>query len=391
MGSTNGKCIAFVVNCLDIGGAEIQVMRLATGMIRRGWSVAVVSLLAPGPLAAPLESCGAQVYTLSMRPSVPNSLAIFRLRRILRRIQPHIVHSHIVHANLVTRLTRLVAPMPVLVCTAHNLRESGPFLERCNRYTDALADLTTNVSQAAVDRYIRVGAGVPGRIRFVPNGLEPSSFVADSAIRARLRKELSLEDRFVWLAVGRFREQKDYPNLLRAFATVATHDPASDAALVIAGSGPTESHAMSLASSLNIGDRVRFLGIRDDIAAVMSMADAFVLSSAWEGMPLVLQEAGASALPIVATDVGGNREAALDGISAFLVAPHDPDRLANAMRRMASLPPDQRQKMGHAGRDHVISNYSIEKVLDRWQAIYAELSQDHQPFDSLATIEQPIA
>jgi glycosyltransferase involved in cell wall biosynthesis len=380
------KSIVFVINCLEIGGAEIQVTRLAQGMIRRGYRVAVVSMLKPGPLAEPLTAMGAEVHTLGMRAGVPNPLAILRLRRILRQFRPHIVHSHIVHANLLSRITRLVAPIPVLVCTAHNLCEGGRILELSYRYTDALADLTTNVSQAAVDRYISVGAAPANRIRFVPNGLDLRGFVPDAAMRAQLRNELGLGDAFVWLAVGRFREQKDYPNLLRAFATLDAQHASVANMLVIAGSGDREPEAKHLSVSLNVTSRVRFLGMRSDIPALMNMADAFVLSSAWEGMPLVLQEASASSLPIVATDVGGCREVAIDGVNAFLAPPQDPQALASAMRKLLALAPADHQRMGRAGRNQVVSNYDMEHVLDRWESIYAELTDGRATVPAMNSI-----
>ena len=367
--ATQTKSILFVVNCLDVGGAEIQVMRLAEGLRRRGWSVSVVSMLPPA-LYEQLQESGVQVYSLKMRPGVPNPAALLRLRRIVKRIRPDMVHSHIVHANILTRLTRLIAPMRVLVCTAHNIREGGMAYNLAYRCTDWLADLTTNVSQAAVDRYVQIRAAPAERIRFVPNGLDISRFRCDPASRDRLRRELGIADQFVWLAVGRFREQKDYPNMIRAFAA---SDPTHKSVLMLAGAGETQDDARRLVDSLGLSDRVRFLGVRDDTPDLLNMADAFVLSSAWEGMPLVLQEASACALPIVATNVGGNAEVVRDGVSGFLVPPRDDANLAGAMIRMMDMTPAGRKAMGNAGRTHVASFFDIERVLDRWEKIYGEL------------------
>jgi glycosyltransferase involved in cell wall biosynthesis len=374
------KSIAYLVNGLDIGGAEVQVSRLAEGMLERGWRVLVISLLKkPGALAPAIISAGGEVATLHMRPGVPNPLAILRLRRVLNRFRPRVVHSHIVHANLLARVTRLIAPMPILVCTAHNVRESGRMLELSYRYTDSLADLTTNVSQLAVDRYVQIRAAPKDRIRFMPNGLNLNDFASNPAQRQQMRAELGLSDHFVWLAVGGFREQKDYPNMIRAFAALPQPQAGAGSVLVIAGIGPFKGEAEALAKSLNIDHRIRFLGLRRDIPALMNMADAFLLSSAWEGMPLVLQEAGASALPIVATDVGGNREVALDGISAILCPPRDSTALAGAMQRLLALSSADRAKMGEASRAHVSANYGMGHVLDRWEAIYRELDRQQPP------------
>ncbi len=106
----------------------------------------------------------------------------------------------------------------------------------------------------------------------------------------------------------------------------------------------------------------------------MNAADAYVMSSAWEGMPLVLQEASATALPIVATDVGGNREVVLNEVSGLLVPAKDPAALGEAMQRVMCMSDEHRRGMGAAGREHVASQFGIEHVLDVWESIYEELT-----------------
>ena len=134
-----------------------------------------------------------------------------------------------------------------------------------------------------------------------------------------------------------------------------------------------ESEIRSLAATLGVADRVRLLGVRSDAPALMNAADCYLLSSAWEVMPLVLQEAGASELPVVATQVGGNAEVVRDGSSGFLVAPQDDGALAAGMRRMMALSNDERSAMGRAGREFIAGRFDMERVLDQWESIYEEL------------------
>ncbi|MDY0392055.1 MAG: glycosyltransferase [Candidatus Bipolaricaulis sp.] len=179
-----------------------------------------------------------------------------------------------------------------------------------------------------------------------------------------------METAFAWLAVGRFDVPKDYANLLQAFAYVAQARP--EAQLLIAGDGPLRPSMEQLANDLGITDRVKFLGIRRDIPALMNAADAYVMSSAWEGMPNVLLEAAASGLPIVATDVGGNSEVVIDGKTGFLVPPKDPEALAQAMVQLMGLPQEERRRVGEAARQYVEANYSLDRVVDQWEALYRE-------------------
>jgi glycosyltransferase involved in cell wall biosynthesis len=118
---------------------------------------------------------------------------------------------------------------------------------------------------------------------------------------------------------------------------------------------------------------VRFLRIRQDVPEVMSAADGYVLSSAWEGMPMVLLEAGAAGLPIVATQVGGNSEIVRDGECGFLVQPGDPGALAEAMLRLMELGERERQAMGQRARDQVRAHFGLTRTVERWEELYREV------------------
>jgi glycosyltransferase involved in cell wall biosynthesis len=282
-----------------------------------------------------------------------------------------------VHANLVARLARLVAPVPVLICTAHNTYEVSSrarrpreitWRERAYRLTDFLCDLTTQVSQAGLERYVAVRATPRNKIRLVHNGVDVQRFRFIASERERIRAELEVRGAFVWLAVGRLEPQKDYPTLLQAFARLGR----SDSVLWIAGEGRLREELEGLARSLGLEGRVRLLGKRDDIPSLMSAADAFVLSSAWEGFGLVIIEAMACELPVVVTDSGGPREIVEDGQTGFIVPPKDPDALAQAMLRLMSLPEAERRKMGKLGRERAAAQYSLDRIVDQWEALYTE-------------------
>ena len=283
------------------------------------------------------------------------------------------MHNHMVHANLLARVARIFYRIPVLISTAHNIDEGGRWREIAYRLTDSLADLTTNVSQAAVERYIRVGAAPKDKIIFVPNGIDTSRFKPDRDTGWRLRNELGIDNYFVWLAVGRFEAAKDYPNMLQAFKMVV--DKKQDTLLLLAGQGSLLEETRKLANELDLEDKVRFLGVRHDVPDLMNAADAYVMSSAREGMPMVLLEASACGLPVVATDVGGNSEVVLSGTTGYIVPPRNPEALALGMEKMMALPHEERCEMGKAGRAHIEANYSLDRVVDQWENLYKELLQ----------------
>lgn len=370
------KRVLFVTTDLALGGAETQVVHLATRLKSRGWEVQVVSLMPPRAYVVEMQAAGVSVFSLDIKRKVPDPRPFLRLARLIRAWRPEIVHSHMVHANILARIVRPLVRVPVLVCTAHSIDErgrkgSGRLREFLYRLTDPFCDLTTQVSQAGLERYVRIGTVPRHKIRYIPNGVDTERFKSDLEARLRSRQELRLEEAFVWLAVGRFDVEKDYPNMLRAFAQVVKKQ--CETFLLIAGDGPLRPAVEELARDLGLKDHVQFLEIRRDIPDLMNAADAYIMSSIWEGMPMVLLEASATELPIVATNVGGNREVVLDGKTGFLVPPKDPEALAQAMLRLMSLSEEERWRMGKLARQHIEAHYSLDRVVNQWEALYREL------------------
>jgi glycosyltransferase involved in cell wall biosynthesis len=363
--------IAYLITSSGMGGAERQVCELATAFHHRGWDVAAISMLPLERPVADLASLGIRVETLGMRKGMPDPLAVARLARLLRKWKPDVLHAHMIHANLLARVTRIVARVPVVVSTIHSQDEGAQWRYRAYRLTERLSDVTTAVSTLAASEAVRRSGIRPGRIVVVPNGLHTAAYASDPALRTATRSELGVEDRFVWLAAGRLVPAKSYPDLFAAFAEV--HDRRPDAVLLIAGDGPLQSALRDQVSSAGSGEFIRLLGLRSDVRALMQAADAFVMSSRWEGLPMALLEAGASGLPIVATSVGGSQDAVIDGVSGCLVPPETPVALADAMARIAGMPRASLAAMGAAERDHVRAGFDIEAVADHWERLYGPI------------------
>lgn len=362
--------IAYITTSLDYGGAETHVVQLALRLKSRGWDVMIVSMLAPKAYVEELEKENISVHSLEMNRGVPGLGGLLKLISILKMFHPHVAHSHMVHANLCTRICRIFVPIPVLISTAHSMIEGARWREIAYRITDGLADLTTNVSQAAVNRYIQVGAVPRSKIRCMPNGVATQRFVTNKDIRERTRNNLDVNNRFVWLAVGRFEEAKDYPNMLQAFSNIVAHPLRP--LLLIAGRGPLQSVIEDLILKMHLNEHVKLLGIRRDIPFLMNAADAYIMSSIWEGLPMVLLEAGAAGLPIVATDVGGNGEIVINNKSGFLVPPKNSEALSFAITKVMTMSSEDRHRFGQNGRKHILERYDLDRVADRWETLYRE-------------------
>jgi glycosyltransferase involved in cell wall biosynthesis len=311
----------------------------------------------------------------------------------MNRERPHVVHSHLPHAAWLSRWSRLTKPSQmtaekefpaqVFIDTLHTSRTGGLARQFGYRSSDWLADSVTAVSQSVADAHLAAGMVDPRKLFVVPNGVDVEDFRPDERARIAVRQELGLKDEFLWLAAGRLEPVKDYPTLLHAFANVPDH-----ARLLIAGSGSQQSELCRLTARLGLERRVRFLGFQQDIKPWMRAADAYVLSSRWEGLPVGLMEAGACALPSVATDVPGSREVIVRGRTGRLAPSVSPVALARTMTAMVHISPHERRTMGNLARLHVTQSFSLEAMLDRWEKHYRRLlARSYQPKE----VREPIA
>jgi glycosyltransferase involved in cell wall biosynthesis len=165
---------------------------------------------------------------------------------------------------------------------------------------------------------------------------------------------------------------KDFPNILTAFFEVARLN-SKMSTLLIAGDGPLRSEMQEFASREGLGDRVRFLGPRNDIGDLMTASDGLVLASQEEGLSLVLLEAASHGLPIVATDVGGNRETIPEENTGYLVPARDSHALADAMQALMNLPDEMRLAVGHRARKNAERRFALSEILNEWEEVYREL------------------
>ena len=375
--------ILFVATGLGVGGAEWQVVALARRFQELGSGVAVVTLIEPGPLKEELAKSGIAVMSLGMKRGIPGPGALWKLARIVRREKPDVVHSHMFHANIVARASRLLWRDVPLVCTIHNVNEVSASSTKWNektwrddayRWTNFLASRTTAICETAVRRYVDVGAFQPGQIDAVVNGIVVSKFARDAVAGEKLRRELGLEGKIVGLMVARMEPPKDQALLIRAWAEALKKNAALH--LVMVGDGTARAGLETLAKELGIERHVSFMGIRKDVNAFMSMADFFLLITIMEGLPLVILEAAAASLPVIASITGGIPEAVMEGRSGFLVRPGDLAQLTETIGMMGSLAPAGRAAMGAAGREMAVTRFDLDVVVQRWLAIYAEVMKN---------------
>ena len=356
---------------MGMGGADQQILTLARAMRARGHEVRIVSLAPLGQMGLEAQREGIPTESLNLSRNLTHLARVGRLIRMIRQWSPDILHSHMVHANLLAGAVRPLTGVRALVATIHSINDGGAIRMAAYRASSAVVDRFTIISRLAAERYVGIGA-VPARlVEVIPNAVDIDAFRKIPDARSAVRGELKIDDEFVWIAVGRFEEAKDYPTMIAAFAQLAARR--RDSRLLLVGKGSLQSDVEQRVRAAGLEDRVHFLGVRRDVTRLLSAADGYVLSSAWEGMPVVLLEAAAAELPIVSTRVGGVAEVVDDGGTGVLVQSGDPAALARAMERIESSTSESRAAMGARGRALVEERYATKHIMDLWERLYYEL------------------
>ena len=351
------------------------LLPLMRGLRDRGHEV--VGVCAEGPLLDIPRAEGFRVEAMPLARSlnpVPQARAFRALLDFFRREKFDLVHAHMPISGLLGRLAAKAAGVPCIAYTCHGFlfNQPGPWwrrslslqLERIGgRVTDVF--LTVSEEEAADARRLRIHpAATP-----VLNGRSPALFHPDPEARARLRAAFGVtETDCVITAVSRLVRHKGHPELLRAME--ATPD---NAVLWVVGERLASDHGEDLdphfaRAEAALGRRVKRLGYREDIPAILAASDVFCLPSHFEGLPMSIIEAMLTGLPVVATDIRGPREQVKDGETGFLVPPMTDAPLAEALSRLAG-DPLLRARMGAAGQAMALEKFDEAKVVGRTVAL----------------------
>jgi glycosyltransferase involved in cell wall biosynthesis len=343
------------------------LLPLMRGMRDRGHEV--VGVCADGPLLQAVRAEGFRIETVPMARSY-SPLAQWRAHRalleLLRRERPDIVHGHMPISGFLARLAGRVAGVPRVAYTCHGFlfNQPGPWWRRGLAFAvewlgGRLTDIHMTVSdeEARDARRLRIHPRSVG----IGNGRDPARFHPDPAARARIRAEFAVpEDRPVVIVVSRLVRHKGHPELLAAMREV-------NAELWVVGERLDSDHGESLEpyfAASGLGGRLRRLGYREDVPALLAAADIFSLPSHFEGLPMSVIEAMLAGLPVVASDISGPREQVQNGRTGLLVPPRDVPALAAALRLLAD---DRalRRRLGQAGRERALARYDEARVVAR--------------------------
>jgi len=372
-----------------MGGPALHVAYLTAGLAERGYETTLVAgSLARGEdsMAFVAEELGIEVQRiveLHREISVlRDAVAIVRLARLIRRVRPHILHTHTAKAGAVGRLAALLAGdarPPIVVHTFHGhvlrgyfdpLRTAG--FRLLERWLARTSTALVAVSPQVRDDLVALGVAPRERFVVVRLGIELEQRVATAQDgRGENRRVLGVgPDRFAVGWIGRMTGVKRTEDVLRAFRRL--RDGGVDACLFMIGDGPDRAAVERRAHELGVMRDTFFLGYQEEVAPFYAAFDAMILPSINEGTPVSAIEALAAGRPVVATRVGGVPDVVRDGEDGFLVDPGDVDALADRLARLAA-DPELRERLGASGRARVIPRYSVERLVDDIDLLYRSL------------------
>jgi glycosyltransferase involved in cell wall biosynthesis len=324
-----------------------------------------------------LATLGGSVRALGMRSRIPWPWKILRLRRMIRELNPDILHGWMYHGNLAaSAVAATLTPRPVVLW---NVRQSlydlmrEPFATRqvirANRLLARGARCIMYNSRLSARQHERYGFPAQKTV-VVPNGFDCQRFRRDMQARQAVRAELGLgEGVHVIGMVARFHPMKDHYNFLEAAARLVSAVP--HAHFILIGRDVNAANAMLVETigRLGLAGQVLLLDERKDIPKLLMALDVFTLSSAWgEGFPNVIGEAMAVGLPCVVTDVGDSKD--IVGDAGIVVPAHDPAALAGAWDRLVAMGPEGRRDLGRSARSRIEGVYGIETIARRYEDIY---------------------
>jgi glycosyltransferase involved in cell wall biosynthesis len=364
--------IILVIQRLDVGGAERQIIELAQGLKLLGHQVSICCLNERGILAEEAEARGIAVVCLDKAFRF-DLRVVYKLAAHIKRLRADVVQTYLYGANLWGTLAGRLAGVPVLVTSD---RSGGWYQRKIELVTDQLlrtmtdALITnTNAGRHRVQRYAKVAAD---KIHVIYNGMNWQRF-ENRADGSSIRNEFGLKaDSFVVVISGTMRYVKN----CEMFVETAHHllRGGERYQFVVVGGGPMIPVMQSLAATYGIAPAISFTGVRHDIPRVLAMANVGVLCSYWEGFSNSIMEYMAAGLPVVATDVGGNRDLVANGVTGFLVRSGDIPQMAEKIRWLAT---DERmaRSMGDAGRNWIRENCDFQILARRTEAVYSGLLQ----------------
>ncbi len=370
--------IAHLVTSLEVGGAQHNMLLGLPRLDQNRYQHVLISIMDRMQMAQQFRSAGIELHSLGLSRKSDLAVAL-RLRSLLKRLRPDILHTYLIHGNVLGRIVGRLVGVPTIIGSELTIGQAGPVGRLATKLTNPLTD-AVEVNSETGGRAIAADLGVPSeKIEVILPGLDLQAF-GGSDRRSAIRSEIGVlaSDQLV-LYVGRLQPVKGVEYGIRAFAKALSMN--SNLHLALAGEGEQRAELVNLVTELNIQEKVSFLGARRDLPDVLSAADSVLMPSLTEGFPRVAIEAMAAAKPVIATRVGGVPEAVVHNETGILVESRDVDAMTNAIIE-TSRDTERQAAFGRKARARVEQLYSAESYVTRLDEMYQRRANRKLPAPS---------
>lgn len=362
--------ITFLAHSLRVGGAEVQLTALATGLDRTRYSPTVISFYDDGALLEKIREAGIPVITIGKLQRGGIFRICLRLAKAVKESKPDIVYSYLDFPNVVAALCKIWHRDYRLVwgirASDMQLRKRGRTWRTIYFLEKLLARSANRIvcNSWAGQKHLEKSGFFTKHVTVIPNGIDTERFQPEGKARIRVRQELGLSDETIAVAlVARLDPMKDHDNFLDAVAELGESLPQLHFFCVGSGDAVYGKQLKDRTLSMGQTDRITWLGEWQDVPGLLNACDMATLTSAYgEGFPNVVGEAMACGLPCVVTDVGD--AAFVVGNTGLVVPVSSPAKLADAWRKMASFTRDQLTERGKAARHRAETEFPRKKMID---------------------------
>jgi sugar transferase (PEP-CTERM/EpsH1 system associated) len=355
--------IMHIVFSLECGGLEKIAIELSAKLNSGVFNSCICCIDTFGELSDEAMKRGVEVILIKRKPGKDITLP-FRLARLIKKKRIDLVHTHNMGPLFYGTLAGKLAGVPVIMNTRH-----GREKKRRNSYIWNMNAAVIAISEDAKKEMLKWNRIDTKKMKVIYNGIDIGRY-SNRQNGSEVKNELNIKpSTLVVGTVARLCPEKDQFTLIGAFSKVV--NKIDTAKLIFVGDGILREELNSHAEKLGISHKVMFLGFRNDIYNILPAFDVFALSSFTEGVSLTLLEAMAMERPIVATNVGGNPEVVVDGVTGFLVPPKESQKMADAIVKLLHNP-ELAQKMGEAGRRRVEEKFSLERMVKEYKDLYEE-------------------
>ena len=363
--------LLLVIPTLVRGGAEKQLVLLARGLAPDQFDVHVAVLTHTGPLEEQLRQAEIPVTLIGKRWKF-DPPAYWRLKRLIQELRPNIVHTWLFAANAYGRQAAAAAGVKHIVAGERCVDPwKGPMQLAIDRWLAKRTERIVTNSTGVRDFY--VSRGLPAeKFTIIPNGIAPfdrGQSIAREALLAELR--LPADARLIG-AIGRLWPQKRVKDLI--WAADLLKSARDDAHLLIVGDGPQRWRLERYRDQNDVADKLHFLGERNDVPRILPHLDCLWLASEYEGQSNAIMEAMSAGVPVVATDIAGNRDLVVPGETGYLVPVGDRAAFTTHTHRLLD-DRDLAKRLGDAGRQRMLAEFSVERMIERHAALYSELDR----------------